>query len=125
LRRPPSVATSFVTSSYLTANYNTKTVASSLFLPFVGGRISSGGVAQTQVGNQTYTMEATHSTTGVYNITFPSYGSTTYTVVCTSTTSSGNPTVCCWSGPTATGLAFRITTLAGTLIDRDLYFVIF
>jgi hypothetical protein len=91
---------------------------------FVGGRVTAGGTASTQIGRYTYTMEASHGATGVYTMTFPSYGSITYTAVATATTNTGTPNLISWANPAAAQLTFRIVTPSNVLIDREFAFMI-
>jgi hypothetical protein len=113
-------------SSYLTAATAASTYAPLASQPYVGGRISSAGAAVTQIGRSSYTMEATGShATGLFVMTFPSYGSTNYTIIANATTSSGNPNVCSWFSASSTGVTIKVTNLAGTPIDVSLNFLIF
>jgi hypothetical protein len=56
-----------------------------------------------RLGRYTFVMEATHSTTGVYNMTFPSYGSSNYMCVATATTLLGVPHIISYCEPRANG----------------------
>jgi hypothetical protein len=116
----------YVSTTYLTTNYNTKTAANALFLPFAGGRIS-GNTVPTIINtiNCQTTFTSSRISTGIVEIVLvTSYGSSSYCVIATAI-QAASQIVVTWQSVDASTIRFHTKDLSNTYQNYAFNFVIF